>query len=324
MPLRWPAVLILLVVPLAIAVVRRFRRKRSLPLFVGESSTLAALPSYRKMLKRATRLSRVEWVIVVLILAGLLLLVARPQSVVTSYNQEKSRDTVVCIDVSGSMEPYIPMALDTLEQIYKQNPTDRYSIVLFAGRGFTVLPLTRDQVAIQQKIDKMRDVYVKGDDPNYAFRSQSGGGTDIGEGLLTSIQRFDDLKTYKTRNIVLMSDLDQTGGDYDPDGSHYLEKAALVPKNRINLFILQPPPEYEYATSPQQIVGVTGAQLFKIDKTNSQDSAKKLLDQIFGQILNSHTVTSLNEADYPYAVLGGLGLITLVWTALVLWRWRYL
>lgn len=323
MSLRWPLALLLLAIPLALVAARRFRRKRSRPVFIGESSTMAALPSYRNMAKRTMRLRWIEGVAIVLILIGLLLLLARPQAVVTSYDQEKSRDTVLCIDVSGSMESYIPLALDTLEQIYKQNPTDRYSIVLFAGRGFTVLPLTRDQVAIEQKIDQLRDVYVEGNDPNYAFRSLSGYGTDIGEGLLTSVQRFDDLKVHKTRNIVLMSDLDQVGGDFDPEGEHYLEKAALIPKNRINLFILQPTPKYTYATSPQQIVGVTGAQLFKIDETNSQDSAKELLNQIFGQILNTHTVTSLNEADYPYLVLGGLGLVSLMWTGLVLWRWRY-
>lgn len=323
MSLRWPVVLVLLVIPLAIVIARRFRHKRPRPVFVGESNVLTVLPSYQKMSKRSARLVWAERVVVALMFVGVLLLVARPQAVVTSYNQEKSRDTVLCIDVSGSMKQYIPLALDTLEQIYKQNPTDRYSIVLFAGRGFTVLPLTRDRVAIQQKIDKLRDVYVNQNDPNYSFRGLFGWGTDIGEGLLTAVQRFDDLKTYKTRNIVLMSDLDQIGGDYDPDSNHYLEKAALVPKNRINLFILQPTPEYQYATSPQQIVAATGGQLFKIDQTNAQESAKKLLDQIFVQILNTHTVASLNEADYPYLVLTGLACLALLWTSLVWWRWRY-
>ncbi len=209
MSLKWPLTLLFLLVPLSIVLFRRFRKIRPLPVFVAEAASLGALPSYKKSRQRSIRMQRFERAAQAALLVGLLLVVARPQAALTSYNQEKSRDTVLCLDVSGSMEDYIPIALDTLERIYKQNPTDRYGIVVFAGRAAPVLPLTRDQVAIQQKIELLREVYVKKNDPNYQFQNLVGYGTDIGEGVLSSVQRFDDLKTYKTRNIILVSDLDQ-------------------------------------------------------------------------------------------------------------------
>ncbi len=323
MSIKWPVLLLLLLVAVGVMLVRRFRNKKFPPVFVGESSVLTKLPSYQKASRRAIRLRRVERVLLAGMLIGLLLVAARPQAILTSYNQQKSRDTVLCLDVSGSMKEYIPLALNTLEQVYKQNPTDRYSIVVFGSRAITVLPLTRDQIAIQQKIDMLREVYEKDNDPNYRFRSIPGYGTDVGEGVLTSVQRFNDLKTYKTRNIILVSDLDQTGGDFDPESQKYLDKIGLVPKNRINFYVLQPPLEYKFATSPQRIMAASGGQLFKIDENNAQASARQLLDQIFAQILNTTIVTGKNEADYPYLVLGTTTVIAFAWTIVVFLRWRY-
>ncbi len=323
MSLKWPVALVLLIIPLGVMLFRRFRKIRPQPAFIAESASLNALPSYKKSRQRSVRMQRFERAAQVVLLISILLIIARPQAALTSYNQEKSRDTVLCLDVSGSMKEYIPIALDTLERIYKQNPTDRYGIVVFAGRAAPVLPLTRDQVAIQQKIDMLREVYVKDNDPNYQFQNLVGYGTDIGEGVLVSVQRFDDLKTYKTRNIILVSDLDQTGGDYDPDGQKYLEKVGLVPKNRINMFILQTPLEYSYATSPQQIISTSGAQTFKIDTTDTKGSAQSLLNQIFTQVLNTRMVTGKNQADYPYIVMAGVLVVAAAWSIVVAIRWRH-
>lgn len=322
MSVEWPLAVLLVLLPLVILAYRRLRKPNQKPRFVAESATLQKLPSYKKITKRAKRMQRIERLLLALLMLGLAFVVARPQAVITSYDQEKSRDTVLCLDVSGSMKEYIPLALNTLEQVYKKNPTDRYSIVVFGSRAYTMLPLTRDQTVIQQKIDLLRDVYEKDNDPNYQFRDLPGYGTDIGEGVLAAVQRFDNLKTYKTRNIVLVSDLDQTGGDFDQNSTKYLEKIGLVPQNRINMFILQPAPEYSYATSPQQIVGVSGAQLFKVADSNSKESAQKLLDQIFAQIVNSNAVARKNHADYPYLALAFVATILTLWTMVVAVRWR--
>lgn len=322
MSLAWPFALLILLVPGGILAYRRFRKPKRKPAFVAEAATLAKLPGYAKANKRAVRMRRIERVLLSALLIVVALVIARPQSIITSYDQEKSRDTVLCLDVSGSMKDYIPLAIKTLEDIYKKNPSDRYSIVVFGSRAVTLLPLTRDQVAIQQKIDLLREVYEKDNDPNYQFRSLPGFGTDVGEGVLASVQRFDDLKTYKTRNIVLVSDLDQTGGDFDPDSTKYLEKIGLVPKNRVNMYILQPAPEFIYATTPQQIVAVSGGQVYRVDKNNAKESAQNLLNQIFAQIVNSRSVVRNNHADYPYIVMAGMIAAAVLWSAAIAIRWR--
>ncbi|MCA9330632.1 VWA domain-containing protein [Candidatus Saccharibacteria bacterium] len=316
-----PALLILLI-PVALVFWRRLRRPARRPQFVADSTSLSKIEGYQKTIRRARRLRRVEYGLLAVMMVLCALLVARPQIPVKTYNPEYSRDIVLCLDVSGSMEPYVAIALDALDNIYKQNPTDRYSIVVFASRAVTVLPLTRDPVAINQKIELLRDVYQRDNDPNYQFRDLPGYGTDVGEGVLASVQRFDDLKTQKTRNIILVSDLDQTSGDYDPDGTSYLKKVGLVPQNRINMFVMQPPLEYEYASAPQQILAVSGALNYPIDKDNPKESGKEIMDQIFAQVLNTRTVVSAAAADFPYYVIAGLALTSGLWTGVVLWRWR--
>lgn len=323
MSLAFPLALVLLIIPAGVVLWQRFRPRTKRPQLVADSQSLVVLPDYQKVLRRARRLGRVERVLLVIMLVLSALLVARPQIPVRSYNPEYSRDIVLCLDVSGSMEPYVKVALDALDTIYRQNPSDRYSIVVFASRAVTVLPLTRDPVAINQKIELLRDVYERDKDPNYDFRSLPGFGTDVGEGILASVQRFDDLKTQKTRNIILVSDLDQTVGDYDPDGTSYLQKAALVPQNRINMFVMQTPLEYAYASAPQQILAVTGATSYPIDEADSDNSGKQIMAQIFAQALNTRTVVNAAAADYPYYAVAGLMLTAGLWTGAALWRWRH-
>jgi hypothetical protein len=251
----------------------------------------------------------------------LVTIIARPQVALKSYDSEKSRDIVLCLDVSGSMTPYIGAALDTLDSIYQQNPSDRYSIVAFASRPVTVLPLTRDKVAINQQINLLREVYVKGNDKNYQFQSLVGFSSDIGSGVEESVRRFDDLQTEKVRNIILVSDLDHF--DDNPNRDAYLDKINLIPQNRINMFIMQTPLEYDFASSPQQIVAVSGAQLYKIDEENSEASAKQVASQVFGQALNTTVVVSKNYGDYPYILFVALLTCCGLWTGVVALRWRH-
>jgi len=326
MSLKWPLLTLLLgLIPVLALLVRRFKKHPKRPQFVAEAAGLEKLADYKKTVSRSKRFRLAETAMLVVIVAGFAVLVGRPQVAVTSYNQESSRDIVLCLDVSSSMEKYVPFAIDALESIYKQNPSDRYSIVVFAGRSATVLPLTRDPVAIQQKIDLLREVYAEREDTDTAslnFKDLPGYGSDIGEGVLGAVNRFDDLETYKSRNIILVSDLDQVGGYYDNEGKEYLDKVSLVAQNRINMFILRTPAQYGFATSPEQIIAVSGAQVYEVDKNNIDDSAKQLLPQIFTQVLNINNVASVTKADYPYITIIVVAVAGLIWTIIVARRWR--
>lgn len=319
MSLKWPLLLLLVLLPTAVVLWRRMRKPKRVPVFVAETSLLSKLPSFKKVSKHARMLRIAERATLSLLLVTLLLLSARPQSMVTSYNEEKSRDIVLLLDVSGSMKPYIPIALNAMERMYKENPGDRYSIVVFASRAYPVLPLTRDQVAIQQKLDLLREVYEKDNDPNYRFQQLSGFGTDIGEGVLGAVNRFTDIETYKSRNVILLSDLQQSGGDFDPNNEFYLEKISLLPKHRINFFIMQTPGEFEWSVNTE-IIEAGGGKAFEIDESNAQDSARVLMDDIFKQVYNTNVSTGRNLVDMPVPVFLVLLTLSTIWGGLLLLR----
>jgi hypothetical protein len=320
MSLRWPFALLILLLPIAVIIYKKIRRKIGTPVFVSEVLSIATLPSYKKIRRRSKRWNILEQAVLWLFLGSLALLFARPVSTVTTYNEEKSRDIVLCLDVSTSMDKYIPEALDSMESIAKQNPGDRYSIVIFAGRAFPILPLTRDQVAIKDKIALLRSVYKDGNDPNYHVRSLVGGGTDLGEGIRVSVARFSNLDSYKSRSIILLSDLVQTGGDFDKNSEHFLDKVGLLPKYRINFYVLQAPADFYDPNN--EIVSIGGGQAFEVTANNFQSSEKSLLDKIFKQILNTDTVAGKNIVDYPYTDFIFILLALLLWQLVVLFRWR--
>ncbi len=320
MSLAWPIALLAACLPLFFVAYKRLRPKARKPQFVAEASALATLPSYLARTRRARRWRLAERSILIVIASCFLLLMARPQVLLKSHDQEKSRDIVLCLDTSGSMKPYIEESLNALREVYKQNPSDRYGIVVFASRPVTVLPLTRDSVAIEQKIDLLTEVYVKDNDKNYQFKSLVGYGSDVGSGVEEAVKRFDNLETQKSRNLILVSDLDHFDDNSDRDA--YLAKINLLPQNRINTFIMQTPLEFEFASAPPQIIAVSGAQVYQIEKNNTQQSAQQISDQIFNQALNTTTVVSRNYGDYPYAVFAVLIGCCGIWSVVVAKRWR--
>ena len=325
MHLRWPLAYLILLIPCLYLLFRSFKKKRVQPSFVAESISLSNLPSFNKVKNKTKILNLIEKILLGLLILGITTLIARPQAKVTSFSEQKSRDIVLCLDVSGSMEKFIVPALEVMEEIYKKNPGDRYSIVIFAGHGYTVLPLTRDLVSIQEKIDLLKKEYsrAKDDLDKYIFRSLPGFGTDIGDGILTSINRFTNIKSYKSRSIILLSDLEQTGGDFDKDSKKFLEKVALLPKYRINFYVMKAINDSSKYSASNEIVDIGGGQSYDVKESDNKDAAKSLITKIFEQALNTEIVSSQNLIDSPDLILIICGTIVTAWAAVVSLRhWR--
>lgn len=321
MSIKWPLALLVLLFPLGILIWQKFAKNRKkLPKFVTDSALIEKLPSYKKVKTRLRRLRFIESSLVLLLLIGLSILVARPVMPVNTYSTEKSRDIVILLDVSGSVKPVIPDMLDSIKEIIRQNPGERFSIVTFSGLGNTVMPLTRDPVAIDDTLNLLYRVYKDNNDPDYQFSDRNGGGTDIGEGVLTAVNRFDNLEQYKSRNIIILSDMEQSGGNLDKNSEFYMEKVSLITKYRINFFVLQTPTDYEGGVSTE-IMDSTGATVYKVDKDNQHESVRQMSTKIFDQILNSSVSAGKNYMDSPAYVLLSVILLSLALAGLRYFRW---
>ena len=171
----------------------------------GKPSTLAKL----KPLLNVLRLLAVSSMIVAL---------ARPRitSVSTKVNTNKGIDIVMAIDVSASMlaRDLKPNRLEALKAVatefVNQRPSDRIGIVVYAGESFTQTPITSDKRIVRNTIREIQ-------------WGQLEGGTAIGMGLGSAVNRLKDSKA-KSKVIILLTDGVNNAGFVDPKTATELAK----------------------------------------------------------------------------------------------------
>jgi len=136
---------------------------------------------------------------------------ARPQIVDTSTRVKTNRgiDIIMAIDVSASMlaKDLKPNRLDALKNVadefIKNRVSDRIGLVEYAGESYTKTPLTTDKSIILKSLREIK------------YNNIIEGGTAIGMGLATSVNRIKDSKS-KSKVIILLTDGVNNAGFIDP------------------------------------------------------------------------------------------------------------
>ncbi len=144
---------------------------------------------------------------VILIICAL----ARPQTVEVSSKTKTTRgvDIVMAIDVSASMlaKDLKPNRLEALKNVaadfIKGRPNDRIGLVEYAGESYTKTPITSDKSIVLQSLK------------NIKYNTIITGGTAIGMGLATAVNRIKDSRA-KSKIIILLTDGVNNAGFIDP------------------------------------------------------------------------------------------------------------
>lgn len=147
----------------------------------------------------------------VMALALLITALARPQTVSVSSKTKTTRgiDIVMAIDVSASMlaKDLLPNRLEALKRVaaefIKDRPNDRIGLVEYAGESYTKTPITSDKAIVLRSLESIK------------FNSIMEGGTAIGMGLSTAVNRLKDSKA-KSKVIILLTDGVNNAGFIDP------------------------------------------------------------------------------------------------------------
>lgn len=147
----------------------------------------------------------------ILALILLIIALARPQTVDVSTRTKTTRgiDIVMSIDVSASMlaKDLSPNRLDALKEVaaefIKGRPNDRIGLVEYAGESYTKTPITSDKAIVLRSLNDIR------------YNTVIEGGTAIGMGLATAVNRLKDSKA-KSRIIILLTDGVNNSGFIDP------------------------------------------------------------------------------------------------------------
>ncbi|MGB3344755.1 MAG: VWA domain-containing protein [Aequorivita sp.] len=146
-----------------------------------------------------------------LALSALIVAMARPRTVDESTKTKTTRgiDIIMAMDLSASMlardlKPNRLEALKTVAARFIQSrPNDRIGLVEYAGESYTRTPLTSDKELVLSSLKNMN------------YNTTIEGGTAIGLGLATAVNRLKDSRA-KSKVIILLTDGVNNTGFIDP------------------------------------------------------------------------------------------------------------
>ncbi len=180
------------------------RRGQTNAIVFSRVPLLASLP------KAGRGLSRLLILLRSLVVAGLVLALARPRTA-GSVEQSNSEgiNIVIAFDISSSMlaEDFQPqnrleVAREKVKQFITMRNTDRIGVVAFSGEALTQVPLTTDYPVVLAAVDNLQP-------------GQLEDGTAIGTAIATAANRLRDAPG-RSRVIVLLTDGVNNRGSIDP------------------------------------------------------------------------------------------------------------
>ena len=196
---------LLLVLPLVVLWYFLKKKKQTAELKVS------SLKGFKVGSSSLPRLKHGLFILRLLALALLIVALARPQTVDVSTKTKTTRgiDIVMAIDVSASMlaKDLLPNRLEALKKVasefIKGRPNDRIGLVEYAGEAYTKTPITSDKAIVLRSLDDIK------------YNTIIEGGTAIGMGLATAVNRLKDSKA-KSKVIILLTDGVNNTGFIDP------------------------------------------------------------------------------------------------------------
>jgi len=300
-----------------------WRRRRRPPAIVfSRTDALARGPRSGLFVTRAL------FVLRNLLLAGLIVAIARPRSGAHAENiTTEGINIVLAIDLSSSMlsEDFQPqnrleVAKDKVKQFIVGRRNDRIGLVAFAAEALTQVPLTVDYPVLLAAVDNLE-------------AGQLEDGTAIGTAIATAANR---LRTApgKSRVIILLTDGVNNRGSIDPRTAAQAAAAIGVKIYTIGVGSegMAPVPvgrglmglRYEYRPVEideallRDIARTTGGRYFRAVDAAALQSIYEQIDRLEREPLHARTYVRYTE-QFRWPL--GVGLLALALEALLL-AWR--
>ena len=222
-------------------------------------------------------------------LSCLIIILCRPQTYDKwSMSDTEGTDIVMAIDISASMlsRDLQPDRLEAAKKVASdfvaKRESENIGLVIFAGEGFTLLPMTTHQATLLNTIHEISINMLDAD------------GTAIGDGIATAINRIKDGKA-KSKSIILLTDGTNNSGVVAP-----LTAAEIAQKEGIRIYTIGLGTRGTAETPYAQ--GFGGELLYKpMPVTIDEESLKKVAQMTGGKYFratDNDVLTSIfNEID---------------------------
>jgi len=306
---------LLLLLPLALLWYIFKNRQQTPELKISSLKGFKATPSILPKLKHVLFAFRM------LALALLITAIARPQTVDVSTRTKTTRgiDIVMAIDVSASMlaKDLKPNRLEALKSVAAEfiqgRPNDRIGLVEYAGESYTKTPITSDKVIVLRSLKEIK------------YNTIIEGGTAIGMGLATAVNRIRDSKAV-SKVIILLTDGVNNTGFIDPNTASELALEYGIKVYTIGLgtngmalspVALSRDGKFEYGrvqveideTLLQEIAEATGGQYFRATDNQKLKEIYKEIDKLEKTDIEEFKFYNYQEKYRPLVWLAGILLL---------------
>lgn len=248
-------------------------------------------------------------------LIGVAGVTARPTESRMLDPEARSRDVLLCLDVSDSMDVANVAVLESFIDLARQLEGDRIGLVIFHAVAVPKFPLTDDLAYAVDQLTVGRDAIdtVKFDWTRATFPPGTQAGSLLADGLAACTQRFDRLDEDRPRSIVFATDNEPLGGQV-----FRLEDAfGLAADAGIRVYSINPSAQ---TPSFEDLTRSTGGRYWQVD--NPADAIGGIVDDVLAQeasLLDDGTA-GVVVGDRPqfWIALAALGVIGLLAVA----RWQ--
>ncbi len=264
--------------------------------------SISSLEGFKTSKNWLAKIRPALFVLRLLALAFIIVAMARPRTVDESTRVKTTSgiDIVIAIDVSASMlaRDLKPNRLEALKNVasrfIQERPNDRLALVEYAGESYTKTPLTSDKNIVLASLKSIK------------YNTVIEGGTAIGMGLATSVNRLKESRA-KGKVIILLTDGVNNSGFIDPKIASELAVEFGIKVYTIGLgsngmalspIGVKPNGQFQYGNMQveideellKQIAKTTGGKYFRAT-SNSK------LEQIYEEI-NKLEKTEIEETKY--------------------------
>ena len=293
----------LFLTPLAIGIIatvfiyiqktRKKSRDISKMAVIAHTKVIKELPAYKAAERHYHILLALAIVCLITALFSTTVLASRPLKGELGKSRNKSRDIILCMDVSGSLESYQKAILGYYKSIIKQLEGERIGITVFDGRPANIIPLSDDYDTLYDMIDDLEKSNLK----DYIATLNAGGLTSqIGTGLIGCVNSFDNLTSdNRPQSIILSTDNISTNTDVN-----LLQAANYAKSYGVRVYgILVNEESHESAVASfHSSIAATGGIYDELKRSNGLDGeAKRIVEAINTQEKEIHEGAS----EYTYS-----------------------
>ncbi|MGN0396369.1 MAG: hypothetical protein ACI4EF_13480 [Coprococcus sp.] len=247
-------------------------------------------------------------------------LLARPYKTRDVYKEKYSRDIMLCIDVSTSVDYLNKNIVSELKETVKNLQGERFGIVIFNSSPVVLAPLTDDYEFIIEQLDLIEqsldmrigyensgdlpsnwmylDEYISG---GTLIGAEERGSSLIGDGLASSVYNFSDLEEERTRIVIFSTDNDLQGTPIVT-----LDEAAdICIENNVTVFGVGTKEMFEEdMKSMEAAVLKTGGAFYLEEKSGSFDQIVSEIEKKSKSLVKGeHEMQEIGVVEIPFILL---------------------